>query len=157
MNFSTIVAPITNCLTKRKFQSGESVDHSFKLIKEKLTTTLVLTLPDFAKTFEIECDANRIGIRAILSQERKLVVYFSEMLSEARQKWSTYHQELYAVFCALKTWETYLLPKEFIVYSDHQSLKHFLGQKYVDRMLSRWATCLEIFNYVIVHKSGITN
>jgi len=108
-------------------------------------------------TFEIECDGSEIGIGAVLSQDRKLVAFFSEKLSEARQKWSTYQQELYAVFRALKTWETYLLPKEFIVYSSHQSLKHFRGQKYIDRMLSRWATYLERFNYVIVHKSEITN
>ena len=60
-------------------------------------------------------------------------------------------------FRGLKTWEVYLLPKEFIVYSDHQSLKHFRNQKHVDRMLARWATYLERFNYLIVHKSGITN
>jgi len=108
-------------------------------------------------TFEIECDGSEIGIGAVLSQEGKPVAFFSEKLSEARQKWSTYQQELYAVFRALKTWETYLLPKEFIVYSGHQSLKHFQGQKYIDRMLSGWATYLERFNYVIVHKSEITN
>ena len=50
-----------------------------------------------------------------------------------------------------------MLPKEFIVYSDHQSLKHFRNQKHVDRMLARWAAYLERFNYLIVHKSGITN
>ena len=73
------------------------------------------------------------------------------------KKCSTYQQELYAVFRALKIWELYLLPKEFIVYSDHQSLKHFRNQKHVDRMLARWATYLERFNYIIVHKSGTTN
>jgi hypothetical protein len=48
----------------------------------------------------------------------------------------------------------YLLPKECIVYFDHQSLKHFHWKKH---MLSRWEAYLERFNYVIVHKSGITN
>jgi hypothetical protein len=51
----------------------------------------------------------------------------------------------------------YLLPKEFIVYTDHQSLKHFRNQKHVDRMLARWAAYLERFNYLIIHKSGATN
>jgi len=73
------------------------------------------------------------------------------------KKCSTYQQELYVVFRALKIWEVYLLSKEFIVYSDHQSLKHFRNQKHVDRMLARWATYLERFNYLIVHKSGTTN
>lgn len=50
---------------------------------------------------------------------------------------------------ALKTWEPYLLPQEFIIYSDHQSLQHFRSQRQVDRMLARWDTFLEKFNYVI--------
>lgn len=51
----------------------------------------------------------------------------------------------------------YLLPKECIVYSDHQSFKHFRKKKHIDRMLSRQEAYVERFNYVIVYKSGITN
>jgi len=156
-NFSTIMAPITECLKKGKFQWNEFAEASFQEIKKKLSQALVLVLPDFNKTFELECDASRVGIGVVLSQERKPIAFFSEKLSEARQKWSTYQQELYAVFRALKTWEGYLLPKEFIVYTGHQSLKHFRNQKHVDRMLARWAAYLEKFNYLIVHKSGATN
>lgn len=85
------------------------------------------------------------------------MAFFSEKLSEPRQKWSTFQQELYAVVRALQTWEPYLLPREFIVYSDHQALQHFRSQRQVDRMLARWAAYLERFNYVIVHKSGAQN
>ena len=156
-NFITIMAPITECLKKGKFQWNEFAEASFQEIKKKLSQAPVLVLPDFNKTFELECDVSGVGIGAILSQEEKPIAFFSEKLSEARQKWSTYQQELYVVFRALKTWEVYLLPKEFIVYTDHQSLKHFRNQKHVDRMLARWAAYLEKFNYLIVHKSGATN
>ena len=117
----------------------------------------ILVLPNFDKTFELECDASGVGIGAVLSQERKPIAFFSEKLSDARKKWSTYQQELYAVFRALKTWEVYLLPKEFLVYTDHQALKHFKDHQHVDRMLARWEAYLERFNYLIVYKSGATN
>lgn len=60
----------------------------------------------------------------MLSQEGRPIEFMSEKLGEARQWWTTYELEFYAVFRALKHWEHYLMHKEFVLYSDHQALKH---------------------------------
>ncbi|KAH9717001.1 Endonuclease [Citrus sinensis] len=69
-----------------------------------------------------------IGIGAILMQEGRPIAYFSEKLSGAALNYPTYDKEMYALVRALETWQHYLLPKEFVIHSDHESLKHLKGQ-----------------------------
>ena len=85
-------------------------------------------MPNFNKTFEIECDASGIGIRAVLMLEGRPIAYFSEKLSEAALNYHTYDKELYLLGRALETWQHYLWPKEFMIHTDHESLKHLKGK-----------------------------
>ena len=48
---------------------GEKQESAFSLLKSKLILTL-LSLPNFNKAFEIECDALGISIEVVLMQEK---------------------------------------------------------------------------------------
>ena len=88
-----------------------------------MTEVPVLWLPDFSKAFEVACDASGVGIGGVLSQEGHPIVYFSENLNDVKLKNSTYDKEFYAIVQALRYWRHYLLPQEFVLYSDHEALR----------------------------------
>jgi hypothetical protein len=117
----------------------------------------VLALPNFNKVFEIECDASRIGIGAVLMQDRRPIAFFSEKLSGASLKYPTYDKELYALVRALETWQHYLWAREFVIHTDHESLKHLKGQGKLNQRHARWLEYIETFPYVIRYKQGKEN
>eukprot|EP01018_Ginkgo_biloba_P010325 Gb_18701 [translate_table: standard] len=110
---------MTECLRGKLFQWTTAAQRSFELLKKRMSEAPVLALPNFDKVFEVECDASGVGIGVVLSQEGRPVAYFSEKLNEARQKYFVYDKEFYALVQALNYWRHYLLPKEFVVFTDH--------------------------------------
>ncbi|KAK1685676.1 hypothetical protein QYE76_046524 [Lolium multiflorum] len=157
-DFGSIAAPL-NELTKKDvpFVWGDAQQDAFMILKDKLTHAPLLQLPDFNKTFELECDASGIGLGGVLLQEGKPVAYFSEKLSGPSLNYSTYDKELYALVRTLQTWQHYLWPKEFVIHSDHESLKHIRSQAKLNRRHAKWVEFIESFPYVIKHKKGKDN
>ncbi|CAA7026197.1 unnamed protein product [Microthlaspi erraticum] len=154
-DFSTVAAPLTAVIKKNvPFHWVETQKLAFKTLKERLTQSPVLALPDFEVMFEVECDASGLGLGAVLQQRGRPVAYFSEKLSGATLNYPTYDKELYALVRALETWQHYLLSKEFVIHTDHETLKHLRGQTSLKKRHAKWLEFIETFPYVIKYKKG---
>jgi hypothetical protein len=145
-DFGSIAAPL-NEPTKKDvpFTWGDAQQYAFLLLKDRLTHAPLLQLPDFNKTFELECDASGIELGGVLLQDGKHVAYFSEKLSGPSMNYSTYDKELYALVRTLETWQHYLWPKEFVIHSDHESLKHIRSQAKLNKRHAMWVEFIDLF------------
>ena len=76
--FSKLAKPMIALLEKNaKFVWSEKCQANFEELKKRLTTTLVLVLPDLNKSFSIYCDASHQGLGCVLMQEGRVVAYAS--------------------------------------------------------------------------------
>ena len=66
-------------------------------------------------------------------------------------------KELMAVIHALTSWKHYLLGADFVVQTDHQTLRYFLTQAKLSEKHMRWANFLSMFHFQIVHVEGKKN
>ena len=91
-NFSQICAPLIDNFrgSKQPVKWTEATDRNFKLLKKKITKKPNLALPSFDKVFQVETYSSGIVVGVVLSQEQRLVAYFSEKLNEAKWKYSSY-------------------------------------------------------------------
>ena len=156
-DFSTIMEPITDCMKASKLLWTTEATKAFHQIKKKLTIAPILALHDFSQPFELHCDASKVGIGAVLSQNGKPVAYFSEKISGSKLNYNTYNLEFYAIICTLKHWSSYLAYHEFVLYSDHDGLKHINRQDKLSSRHANWAAYIQKFSFVIKHKSGALN
>ncbi|WVZ89701.1 hypothetical protein U9M48_036070 [Paspalum notatum var. saurae] len=69
-SFSKITKPMTSLLEKGvPFIWTKERQAAFDELKKRLTTALVLTLPDLTKSFNVYCDASKEGLGCVLMQE----------------------------------------------------------------------------------------
>ncbi|GJX95869.1 putative reverse transcriptase domain-containing protein [Tanacetum coccineum] len=91
-----------------KFDLGEKVEAAFQLLKQKLCSAPILTLPKGSENFVVYCDASHKGLGAVLMQKEKVIAYASHQLKVHEKNYTTHDLELGAVVFALKMWRHYL-------------------------------------------------
>jgi hypothetical protein len=96
-NYGNIAAPLTALLKKNSFTWNPTTAQAFQTLKMGMCTTPVLALPDFTKTFVLECDASGKGIGVVLMQEGRPPTFTRKKLSERNLGKSIYEKEILAI------------------------------------------------------------
>ena len=127
-DYGIIARPLTNLLKKGFFKWSNETDDAFQKLKQAMTTTPTLAMPNLKEPFIIETDASGNGIGAVLSQQGKPNAFMSKSPSSSKQSWSTYAKEMFAIIQAIQTWRPYLVGHKFYIFTDQRSLKYLLEQ-----------------------------
>jgi hypothetical protein len=99
-NYGKIATTLTILLKKNAFSWTPTGDQSFQALKEAMCTTPVMDLPDFTKTFVLDCVASWRGIGVVLMQDGQPLVFTSKQLLERHLGQSIYEKEMLAILHA---------------------------------------------------------
>jgi hypothetical protein len=156
-NYGRITSPLTALTKKDAFSWTSEETQAFEKLKEAMSKALVLTTPDFTKTFIVECDASRNGIGVVLMQEGRPLAFQSHPLKGKDLHKPIYEKEMMEILHALKQWRPYLIGSHFEVKTNHDSLKYFLEKILSLEEKQKWVTKMLGYDFEIIYKKGKQN
>ena len=119
------------------------------MLKYRLTSAPVLTLPEGTKGFVMYCDASRMGLGCVLLKHGK--VFASRTLKVNERNYTTHDLELAAVVFAFKIWRHYLYGVHVDVFTDYKSLQYVFTQKKLNIRQIRWLELLKDYDMSVLY------
>ncbi len=150
-NFSSIASPLTNLTRKNQpFEWTEECHQAFNKLKNKLTSSPVLSKANLSQPFVLETDASQNHVGGVLLQydDNNLphtIGYFSKKLRPAEVRYSTTDREALAIVLACRHFNHYLWGTKFVIRTDHQPIVSVFRQRTKSPRMNRWM--LEMRNY----------
>jgi hypothetical protein len=117
---------------------------------------VVLAYPDYSKVFEIYTDASSKQLGALIAQDNRFIVFFSQELSNTQHKYSVTKIELLAIAKTLKDFKGMLWGQCIKVFTDHTNLMRDALGLTSDRVY-QCRLLLEEYGPKIVYIEGIHN
>ena len=144
------------------FQWTEETAREFQDLKQAITgSDVMLFHPDWNAQFELHVDASKLGCGAMLAQEKdgilRPVRFASRAFTQAESRWTTMHQELFAVKWGLEQFRSYILGRRVKVVTDHANLKWLTTMAPQQAKVARWCMSMAEFDFFIEHRKGERN
>lgn len=156
--YAEVVRPLQDFITSRKpFQYSKSMRKAVDKIKEALTSSPVMSHPDFSKPFEIHCDASPHAIGATLVQQteqgEKVIMYISRALKKHERNYHQYEREALALVWSVTVFKPYVLGHRFKVVTDNKALIQ-LFKKDPESRIIRWVLALQQYDIEYYFRAG---
>ena len=126
-------------------------------MKNRITSTPVLAIPDGSDGFVVYCDASRVGLGCVLMQQGKVIAYASRQLKPHEKNYTSHDLKLAAVVFALKIWRHYLYGVHVDVFTDHKSLQYVFSQKDLNLCQRRRLEFLKDYDMSVLYHLGKAN
>ena len=161
--FSHIARPLFDLTCKdTAFAWSPEAEAAFSTLKQRITSSPILTLPDDLCPFRVEADSSDFATGAVLSQQSAEdgkwhpVAFYSKSLSSVERNYEIYDKELLAVIRALEEWRHFLEGAQHPVeiWTDHKNLEYFRIARKVNRRQARWSLYLSRFDFTLHHRPG---
>ena len=152
-----MISPLTNLMKKWHFCWTKEAHRTFDKMKEVMSSFPILALPNFTHPFVLECDASGVGIGAVLMQQKHPIAYESREISSLERLYPIYDKEMFAIKHALEKFRHYLVGGRFVVKTDQNSLRHFLGKNDLNERKHKWVSKVKAYDFDIEYIKGKNN
>ena len=126
-------------------------------MKDRLTSTLILTLLEGTEGFVIYYDASQVGLGCVIMQHGKVITYASKQLKTHEKNYPTHDLELAALVFALKIWRHYLYGVHADMFTDYKSPQYVFTQKDLNLRQKRWLELLKDCDMNVLYHLGKAN
>jgi hypothetical protein len=114
-------------------------------------------MSDFDKLFIVDCDTSGVGFGAVLHQGTGPIAFFRHPFAARHLKLAAYERELISLVQVVCHWRPYMWGCQFLVRTDHFSLKYLLDQRLSTVPQHQWIIKLFRFDFTVEYRPGRLN
>ncbi|KAA3682395.1 uncharacterized protein DEA37_0014644 [Paragonimus westermani] len=145
----------------KKFVWSTGCHAAFNTLKDKLSSPIILAIPDFsplAGPFIPDNDATDLAMGAVLSQKSAnaevVIAYASRQFDKRERRNCTTRRKMLALVYFLKHFPPYLLGKPFKVRTDHQALQWLRNFREPEGQVARWLEYFQDYDFDCIYRPG---